>query len=63
MRYLSRVQRAGSISRMPSPRPLRLLKRDEPELSAFRGLLVAASLSALFWGACLTALWLLRLRS
>jgi hypothetical protein len=35
----------------------------EGELTAFRGLLIAATASALFWGLCLTAVWLMRARN
>jgi hypothetical protein len=30
------------------------------ELTAFRGLLIAATASALFWGLCITIVWLIR---
>jgi len=33
------------------------------ELTAFRGLLIAATASALFWAVCITAVWLIRTRS
>jgi hypothetical protein len=41
----------------------RSVMRDDSGITAFRGMLVAASLSALFWGACFTIVWLLRSRS
>jgi hypothetical protein len=63
LRITSRSARlAPSAEIFPSDNQL-LRHDDEPELSAFRGLLVAFSLSVLFWGACLTAVWLLRSRS
>jgi hypothetical protein len=34
--------------------------RDNLQLTAFRGLLIAGSVSVLFWGVCLGAYWLLR---
>ena len=33
------------------------------ELTAFRGLLIAATASAVFWAVCITAVWLIRARS
>ena len=62
MRYISRVERTRSNSYFVSLRDGRSADHEDPGLSAFRGLLVAASMSALFWGVCLTALWLLRTR-
>jgi len=63
MRYFSRVERSGSNSNLIALHVDRSISHDVPGLSAFRGLLVAASVSALFWGACLAALWLLRSRN
>jgi len=63
MRYVSRVERTRSSSNFISLRDGRPVDHEDAGLSAFRGLLVAASMSALFWGVCLTALWLLRTRS
>lgn len=60
MRDVSRVERLGSNSNIIPLRVARSIGHDEPGLNAFRGLLVAASMSALFWGVCLTAIWLLR---
>ena len=34
----------------------------EPELTAMRGIVIAATVSALFWGLCITAVWLIRTR-
>ena len=63
MRYVSRVERTGSDSNLFFLRPGQNVVRDEPGLTAFRGLIIAASLSALFWGVCLTAIWVMRVRS
>ena len=63
MRHVSRVERSVSNSNFIALHADRPVSHDEPGLSAFRGLLVAASVSALFWGACLTAIWLLRSRN
>jgi len=63
MRYVSRVERSGSNSNFIALHADRTVSQDESGLSAFRGLLVAASVSAVFWGACLTVIWLLRSRN
>lgn len=61
MRHTSRL-----LYLRPTPNMLRLpsedfTKLDEAaKLSAFRGLLIAASASALFWGAFVTIIWLVR---
>lgn len=63
MRFASRAFNPGgrsNVFQMPSHRTE---QRDEPELTAVRGLLIAATLSAVFWGACLTLIWLMRSRS
>jgi hypothetical protein len=62
MRYVSRVHHFGVDPSIPAARPDDHSVGDESELTAFRGLLVAASVSALFWGACFTVFWLLRFR-
>lgn len=58
MRYSSRVVRMRTSSNVIPIRPRAASDRTQ-ELTAFRGLLVAASASALFWGACWTAVWLI----
>ena len=63
MRFASRASSAFSKSDLQAHRANRSILRDDPDLTAFRGLLIAASLSALFWAACVTAFWLLRSRS
>jgi hypothetical protein len=63
MRFISRADQFGDQSNVFPMRPNHVVRRDGPELTAFRGLLIAASLSALFWGVCATAVWLLRSRT
>lgn len=63
MRLVSRAGRLDGPSNVLSMRPKHAALRDEPELTTFRGLLVATSLSALFWAACITAFWLMRSRT
>jgi len=61
MRYLSRVQH--SDSNLVFLRAREIDEHDEPQLTTFRGLLIAASLSALLWGMLFTAVWFLRSRA
>ncbi len=63
MRYVSRASSSNSKSNLLTLRANRSMLRDDAGLTAIRGMLVAATLSALFWGACITAIWLLRSRS
>lgn len=63
MRFGTRASSAISKSNLLTLPTNRSVMRDDPGLTAFRGMLVAASLSALFWGACFTIVWLLRSRS
>jgi hypothetical protein len=66
MRLVYRSERnttKSNVVRMPHSK-LNIVDNtiDQPELTAFRGFLIAATFSALFWGICLTAVWLLRTR-
>jgi len=63
MRVVSRIEYPADHSNILPMPASRATVRDEHGPSAFRGLLIAASLSALFWGVCLTALWLMRTRT
>jgi hypothetical protein len=63
MRYASRISRLGVTSDLLTSQDEHLTNDDAPGLSAFRGLLVALSFSALFWAACITAVWLLFVKS
>lgn len=61
MRYSSRIIRTREGSKVVSmPLPPELNHDDE--LTAFRGLVIAATASALFWSIGLTAAWLLLAR-
>ena len=62
MRVASRVSNLGVTSDLYPAQHEHLAEEEGPELSAFRGLLVALSFSALFWGACITAVWLILAR-
>jgi len=62
MRLVSRIERSGSNLGMIPFDAYHPAEKDAPGVSAFRGLLVAATMSALFWGLCLTAIWLWRSR-
>jgi len=60
MRIFSRVEHTVANPNLilwPTDQPMH---DDEPELSAFRGLVIATTLSAAFWALCLTAVWLVR---
>jgi hypothetical protein len=59
MRYATRATRLGENSNVLPIRPGGSLRHENEELTAFRGFLFAASASALFWGLCLTGIWLL----
>jgi hypothetical protein len=63
MRFVQRSEHAVSRSNVLPIRASQPAMRDDSDLTAFRGLLIAASMSLLFWGVCLTTLWLLRMRS
>lgn len=63
MRFVSRSGQFGDQSNVFPMRRHYDVRRHEPELTAFRGLLIAASLSALFWGVCATAVWLMYFRT
>ena len=63
MRFASRPTNPVVAPDLLPPHNHLLETDDLPELSAFRGLLVALSFSVLIWGVCLTAFWLLRARS
>ena len=63
MRVPSRTTHGGvTANLLPSHNEPLAQDDDEPGLGAFRGLLVALSFSLLFWGVCITAIWLLRAR-
>lgn len=61
MRHSSRIQSLRSTPNLLHLEPMPFPEREEAaELSAFRGLLISASASALFWGAFITVIWLAR---
>lgn len=63
MRFVSRghyVHPGSNVIQLPISHSHSI---EEPELTAMRGLLIAASLSVVFWGLCLTAVWLFRARA
>jgi hypothetical protein len=63
MRLTSHVLR---IDEGPNVIPIRSANNNMTggdELTAFRGLLIAATASALFWVVCITLVWLVRARS
>jgi hypothetical protein len=62
MRFVSRVEHAHPPSNVFILPSAEHRTDNEPELTAVRGLLIAASLSALFWGVCIAAVWLIRTR-
>jgi hypothetical protein len=62
MRFVSRAGDHHERSNVFTMSRTRSVRQTDPELTAFRGLLIAATASALFWGACITAIWLLRSR-
>jgi hypothetical protein len=63
MRLVSRFEPEGSNSNVFAMRASHALLRGSPQPTAFRGWLIAGSISALFWGVCLTAIWLLCLKT
>ena len=63
MRPTSRMIRIGRGSNVIPIRSANHNLTGGDELTAFRGLLIAATASALFWGLCITAVWLIRARS
>jgi len=60
MRFVSRSEQFVSRSNVLPMRASYSVTRDDFQPTAFRGLLIAGSVSILFWGICLTAFWLLR---
>jgi hypothetical protein len=62
MRLVSRSDEFVSRTNVFPIRPGHAVTRDDPKLTAFRGLLIAGSVSLLFWGVCLAALWVIRTR-
>jgi len=60
MRIFSRVERTLSNPNLVLWPTSPSIDDDEPELSAFRGLLIATILSAAFWAVCVVAVWLVR---
>jgi len=63
MRLVSRFERNASNPNVLTMRSIQSIADEEPELTAFRGFLIAASVSAVLWAACLTAVWFVRNRS
>jgi hypothetical protein len=63
MRATSHVIRIDEGSNVISIRSVNSNLTGGDELTAFRGLLIAATASALFWAVCIAAVWLLRARS
>jgi hypothetical protein len=62
MRYSSRITHTREGSKI-LPMPLPHATHHDDELTAFRGLLIAATASALLWSIGLTAAWLLLARN
>jgi hypothetical protein len=58
MRYSSRVGRLDNDCNVFPIRPRGTTRNDNLKLSAFRGFLLAACVSALLWGLGQTAIWL-----
>ena len=63
MRFVSRSEHLVSRSNVLPIRASHSATRDDDQLAAFRGLLIAGSVSVLFWGVCLTAVWLIALET
>ena len=62
MHFVSRSEHIVSKTNVYPIRASQPAVRDDSNLTAFRGLLIAGSVSLLFWGVCL-ALWMMRARS
>ena len=62
MRFVSRGEAAHPRSNVITLPGVDHYDDTEPELTAMRGIVIAATLSALFWGLCFTAVWLIRTR-
>ena len=63
MRFVYRSDPVVSRTNVFPIRASQQADRDESNLTAFRGLLIAGSMSLLFWGLCLAAVWMVRARS
>ena len=63
MRPISHVIRIDEGSNVIPLRSVNNNLTGGDERTAFRGLLIAATASALFWAVCIAAIWLLRARS
>ena len=63
MRLTSHLVRINEDSNVVPIRPANNNLTGGDELTAFRGLLIAATASALFWAVCIAAVWLIRVRS
>lgn len=59
MRHESQGEFLASVENIVSRRRKEGAKSEPPELNAVRGLVIAATLSALFWAACVAAVWYL----
>lgn len=60
MRLVPRFERCASNPNLLTMRPLQSGTNEGPEPTAFRGFLIAASVSAILWAVGLTAVWYLR---
>lgn len=63
MRFPSRVIQLDEGSNVIPIRSSDNSLTDGDGLTAFRGLLIAVTASAVFWALCITAVWLIRGRS
>ena len=63
MRLASPVIRIDEGSNVIPKRSVNYNLTGGDELTAFRGPLIAATATALFWAVCIAAVWLLRARS
>lgn len=61
MRFVSQSEHVVSRNNVFPIRATQPAVRDDSNLTAFRGLLIAGSVSLLFWGVCF-ALWMMRAR-
>lgn len=63
MRFVSRSEHIVSRTNVFPIRAGLAATHDDTKRTAFRGLLIAGTVSSLFWGICLVALWIMRSRS
>jgi len=63
MRLTSHLTRINEDSNVIPIRPANNNLTGGDGLTAFRGLLIAATASALFWAVCIAAVWLVRAQS